>query len=309
MNEHEGDENLVVMRGRSINSSRPSTRQSDKDQHDCINSRKCNDATTQVSQKIRVSSALKRLKAKEKCPTDIEALPDPAFGQEIMQRDSRPKSSASNVLQYADVPIEITPHHLGRPTRATILRNLKRAQSASSVCSDLSWIQDNRRLCNIRDYYRLSQAKKIWYDTPKGEPIHSYLTGARFNGAHWLDSHSLKTEGLYINKQNLKNVFLLPKPPFTRSVDARHTKRGQQLLEIKGKGIMKDACVNTEDYYLAINKWHGADWQSNLPEMYQPVKEKYNPYASVVVRAKRVQSEYRDPIAMVHMKARSKSVH
>ena len=313
MSDQDNDEDFGVRR--SANSSRPggTSRTQVGFHHDGI-MKKQRDATTQVSQKIRVSSALKRLKAKQKCPTDMEALPDPAFGPEILQNKDdcfRPKS-ANSVLQYADVPIQITQHRLGRPTRATILRNLKRCQSASSVCSDFSWIQDNKRLCNIHDYYRLFKAENMSCDTPNGESIHSYLTGARFNSAHWLDSHSLKTKGLYINKQDLKNVFLVPKPPVIRNKETKQygTRRNRELLEVKGKGLMKDACVNTEDNYLSMKQWHGAEWQRNLPEMYQPVEEKYNPYGSVVIRAKRVQSEYQDPMKVSSIRMnRSKSAH
>ena len=57
----------------------------------------------------------------------------------------------------------------------------------------------------------------------------------------------------------------------------------------------RDIGVNTEQHYLSINSWHAASWQQHLPAMYGPKKEKYNPYASVPVRSKRVPSEYRDP--------------
>ena len=298
-------------------SSRPGTRLSN---HDCtalVKAKDHHDAATQVSQKIKVSSVMRRPKAEERIPSDIHALPDQRFVADIRSKDTLRPKSANFVLQYADIPIQITEHHLGRPTRATVLRNLRRSQSASSICSDFSWIQDNRRLCNIRDYYRLFKLDNATRGSANEESEHAYLTGARFNSAHWLDSHTLKRRGLYINKGNLKNVFLVHKSDnesiaCKKDVFCRKkaTKNSQRLLEVRGKGLMKDISVNTEHHYLSIDNWHGADWQKNLPEMYQPIEEKYNPNTSVVIRAKRVKSEYRDPVQMAGLRARrSKSAN
>eukprot|EP00795_Rhopilema_esculentum_P010632 gene10632-19372_t len=287
-------------------SSRPGTRLSS---HDCtalVKAKDRHDAATQVSQKIKVSSVMRRPKAEERIPSDIHALPDQRFVADIHSKDTLRPKSANVVLQYADIPIQITEHHLGRPTRATVLRNLRRSQSASSICSDFSWIQDNRRLCNIRDYYRLFKLDNATHGPASEESEHAYLTGARFNSAHWLDSHTLKRRGLYINKVYTESI-ASKKEMFGRK---EATKNSQRLLEVRGKGLMKDISVNTEHHYLSIDNWHGADWQRNLPEMYQPIEEKYNPNTSVVIRAKRVKSEYRDPVQMAVLKARrSKSAN
>lgn len=296
-----------MRRGSNSTRSRPSTENGSRKHHDCLANNQ-RDAATQISQKIRVSSVLKRLKAKQRCPTNMEALPDTSSGEGCREETTRPKSSSNNVLQYADKPIEITQHHLGRPTRATILRNLKRAQSASSICSELSWLRDNRRLCNVRDYYRLFKGNKVSYDTPDGEPIHSFMTGARFNGAHWLDTHAAKSKGLFICKEDLDNVFFIPNLPVGRSKERLSRRRKGHLLEVKGEAIMKDASVNTGNYYLAMDKWHGASWQRHLPEVYLPVEEKYNPYASVVVRAKQIKSEYRNPVDVASLEVKRKSL-
>ena len=251
------------------------------------------------------------LKSKGICPGNTHGISHPASAgaSDIKRRDCFSKS-AKYVLQYADLPIELANHHLGRPTRASVLRNLKRSQSASSVCSDFSWIQDNRRLCNIRDYYRLYKAEPVKSQAPNGEPIHGYITGARFNSARWLDSATLNTKGLYIDKQNLGNVFLLKTGPAVGNRQQYGAKHGKELLEVRGKAIakeskkviLKDATVNTDDHFLSLHRWHGAKWQHQLPEMHQTSEEKYNPYASVVVRAKLVKSEYRDPMSIPFIK-------
>lgn len=281
-----------------------------KGHHVAFQNQQYENAATQVTQKIRISSVIKKLKAKERIPSDIEALPDSRFAEEpFMQEEYRP-GTATTVLQYADEPIHTTEEHpLGRPTRATVLRNLRRVQSAPSTCSQFSWIKENRRLCNIRDYYRLCKEPRY----VQGESVHAYLTGGRFTSARWLDSVCLGNKGLYVNKENLTNVFYVPNPPDTshrkhKKVSGSKNKslasgpKDSNLLEIKGKGIYKDAGVITEPHYLSVTKWHGAEWQVNLPECYKPLEERYNSYSSINLRAKRVRSEYRDPLKMAFLR-------
>ena len=297
------ESNGVVCIGRRVNSGTPD-KPLQYGASGCF-SESQKDAATQISKNSRVTWAGRQLNSKDVFASGPTGRPHPASARaDVRQkRDGCFRSkSAKCVLQYADIPIEITNHHLGRPTRASILRNLKRTQSASAVCSEFSWIQDNRRLCNIRDYYRLYNAEKITCKTPNGEPIHKFLTGARFNNGKWLDSDSVKEKGVFIDRQNLRNVFLFSKPPRDEETKYHSKKCKRNLLEIQGKGILKDANVNTDDNFLSLNKWHGATWQRNLPQLYQPTKEKYNSHASVVVRAKRVKSEYRNPMAFAKEK-------
>ena len=286
-----------------------------KRQHVAFQPQQFENASTQagLSQKIRVSSVIKKLNANDRIPSDMGALPDSRFAEEpFMQEEYRPET-ATTVLQYADEPIQTTQQHpLGRPTRATVLRNLRRVQSAPSTCSQFSWIKDNKRLCNIRGYYRLYKQPKY----VQGESVHAYLTGARFTGARWLDSVCLGTKGLYINKENLTNVFYVPNPPDTshrkyknvigtcKKKPQGNTPKETNLLEIKGKALYKDVGVLTEPHYLSVTKWHGAEWQVNIPECYKPMEERYNSYSSVNLRAKRVRSEYRDPLKMAILRER-----
>lgn len=289
----------VICVGKNVNSSRPVTLQPGR--HYSSDNDKMKDAATQVSKKKIVPWAVKQFKGKQTGPSHVDGKIHPTSAGTDNSNDKHVcfrRKSANIVLQYADLPIEITNHHLGRPTRGTILRNLKRSQSASSICSDFSWIKGNRRLCNIRDYYRLYKAEKV--DASNSEPIHGYLTGARFTHAKWLDSVSVKAKSLYINKQDLGNVFLNSKsPPIRNQMTQQYSnERGKTVLEITGKEIMKDASVNTKDHYLSLHRWHGANWQRHLPEMYKPVQEKYDSYGSIVVRAKKVKSVYRDAMAI-----------
>ncbi len=296
--------------------SRPGTNQSTHE-HDCLANTEDLDST-QLSQKIRISSAIKQLKAKDAIPTDPEALPDQSGIKDISTRSVRP-NSANTVLQYADVPIQIGAHHLGRPTRGTILRNLKRSQSATSTCSDFSWITDNRRLCNIRDYYRLCSSKKIVHNPQNGESVHAFLTGARFNSAHWLDSLALSKRGLYINKQDLSNIFQVPNPPCgilekSKPIANRRktTKSGANFLNVTGKKIQTfvHKGTNTEKNQLSLDSWHGAEWQKEMPKMYGKKQDRYNPNISVPMRSKRVKSEYRDPVKNTTVPlTRTKSAH
>jgi len=310
MSIHEAD--TVVCVGRAVNPGTPVIQIDTRSLYDSVRHQQ-KDAAIQAPHQSKVLFEANELKSKGMYTTNTHEISYPASaGASDINRRACFSKSAKYVLQYADVPIELANHHLGRPTRASVLRNIKRSQSASSVCSDFSWIQDNRRLCNIRDYYRLYKAEAVKTQAPNGEPIHGYLTGARFNSARWLDSATLDKKGLYIDKQNLGNVFLLKTVPAVgnRNRQQYGIKHGKELLEVRGKAIvkeskkaiMKDATVNTDDHFLSLHRWHGAKWQHQLPGMHQTSEEKYNPYASVVVRAKLVKSEYRDPMSIPFIK-------
>ena len=83
--------------------------------------------------------------------------------------------------------------------------------------------------------------------------------------------------------------------------------KGRQAVDIASlimagekieKPDMKTKGVNTEPNYFSLKRWHGADWQHRLPQMYLPRKEKYDAYNSHVVRLKKVHARFRDSSEM-----------
>ena len=66
-------------------------------------------------------------------------------------------------------------------------------------------------------------------------------------------------------------------------------------LAISGRTInLNTRGVNTEETYYSLKRWHGAEWQRKLPEMYLPRPEKYNAYNSQPVRWKNIKARFRD---------------
>ncbi|XP_057301868.1 uncharacterized protein LOC130636229 [Hydractinia symbiolongicarpus] len=63
-------------------------------------------------------------------------------------------NSVGTVYQYADYPIRPNEHRNGKQTKSSILANLTRAKSASNICCRDSWIDNRRRLCEIRCNYK-----------------------------------------------------------------------------------------------------------------------------------------------------------
>jgi len=63
-------------------------------------------------------------------------------------------------------------------------------------------------------------------------------------------------------------------------------------------GCVVEKGVNTETTYYSLKRWHGANWQKALPQMYLPRNEKYDAYNSNPIRTKDRPTRYRDSSEM-----------
>lgn len=108
----------------------------------------------------------------------------------------------------------------GRPTRTTLLRARQRTSSAPVNAYDVRR-ENNRRTeearnnANIqplkdlfeRDYIRVSYSYLNIFAS-EGESVHSFLTGARYNRAHLVDSKGLALYGVYMPRGHPSDCFI-----------------------------------------------------------------------------------------------------
>lgn len=102
---------------------------------------------------------------------------------------------------------------LGRPTRAMLLRARQRCNSAP--LNSYETRRENQRKSESRlSVTRPSSAqsgKGPSVSLPEGESMHSFLIGARYNRAHYLDSKSLFRCGVYMPRSNPGQAFFVDK--------------------------------------------------------------------------------------------------
>ena len=244
-----------------------------------------------VSEKIQLTSALNR----------SHPLNGGVYGVGI---DKYRAGSSCTVFRYDELPIVPTDHPNGKPTKSTILGNLTRSKSTGNICSNTSWIKDNQRLCKIRYYYAEHKPKRIApVMKDRNESVHRFLSSGRYTSSHYVDLKSVSDSGLYACKDNLNVVFELPNPPSRGgSNPSSRSNSGHRSRTVTDPGVevvdTEDRAINTAPNFLSMDKWHGAEWQAKLPDMYLPRKEKYDAYASQPVCYKRVHARYRDTSEM-----------
>ncbi|XP_052215656.1 uncharacterized protein LOC127834094 isoform X2 [Dreissena polymorpha] len=96
----------------------------------------------------------------------------------------------------------------GRPTRTTLLRARQRTHSAPVNAYDLRR-ENNKRAEEIRNNSLFQTSKEyINIFATDGETMHSFLTGARYNRAHLLDSKGLTVYGVYMPRENPTECFI-----------------------------------------------------------------------------------------------------
>lgn len=93
----------------------------------------------------------------------------------------------------------------GRPTRTTLLRARQRCASAPvnsyDVRRELVKKSENSPSTNQIN-------KDVLVGHPEGESPHAFLTGARYNRAHFLDAKSLSVYGVYMPRTNPQGIFM-----------------------------------------------------------------------------------------------------
>lgn len=215
----------------------------------------------------------------------LDTLHETLHGNLVSVKKYRPRSTQT-IYQYADDPIIPRDVGYGTQTKSSILSNLARSKSFGNISSKDSWVQNKRRLCKIRYYYRDRKPEKAeprFTKLTPNEATHGFLTGSKYSVSYQLLEKSLLDKHRNTSKQTKDNA-----------IDT------QLPLEINGQSIARQTRgVNTKQHFLSLNRWHGADWQHKLPQMYLPRKEKYNSYASEPIRTKAVPTRFRDASEMI----------
>nr|KAG5697267.1 hypothetical protein BaRGS_031263 [Batillaria attramentaria] len=119
--------------------------------------------------------------------------------QYLTATELKDASEADDVLKY------------GRPTRTTLLRARQRAGSASSNAYEIRR-QLVQRMDEIRHGCVFSNPKEFLpqqHTDIDGQSFHSFVTGARYNRAHCLDSKSLTQYGVYMPRNNPLGCFVV----------------------------------------------------------------------------------------------------
>lgn len=274
--------------------SRVESRPCSQHSHNCVYLEQ--DVHNQSSQHILVGSALRRPHASEYSLLDYQSMPD--VGKSPCQ-PFRPHSSCT-VYNYASRPFSAREQssHLGRHTKSSLLR----CQSASSVsscshssASNLKSATNKKRLCEIRDDYRLFKSDPIHKQLPPhGESLHSFLTGARYNRARYVDSRALSKVGVYIPKPDLNSFFVRNEfdDSGARSIFSDSSQE-ELMIEImkeeeKSNRTFLTQETNTEPHYLSIKHWHSAEWKTDR----KPSKEQRVQSAPLKIKA--IQTYYYD---------------
>jgi len=200
----------------------------------------------------------------------IEALHQTSHGNVVEVKKYRPHS-VNTVFRHTQKPIAPQPHVYGKQTKASILGNLKRSQSAQNILTCDSWLPEDKKLCQIRYYYKL-------------------------DGNHL--NKRVKIKDGFLEKMKTKETVKERKPK--NEITA---KSSYDLLAIRGTELprtFRSAAVNTLTTHCSLKQWHGAEWQRNLPKMYKSKEgSKYEVYNSKSVRWKSAPARFRDTSEMV----------
>ena len=248
------------------------------------------------SQRVLISSALRRPHASSYSLLDSQSTPEPAKPR---RPSYRPKS-ASTVYSYAERSVSACDisSHLGRQTKASLLRSRSVYEARSALNESSSGEKRKKKKpCDVRNEYLLhknSLSPKEVFDYMKS--VHAYLTGARYNRSRLVDSKPLTKHGLYVSKEGLDS-FILDKAKLEFS---EHDVPDAAMKVFKSQTPQVDVITvgtNTEPYYLSLNKWHDAEWnkgKKNVP----PHKNEYKRILSPN-KVKPIKAQYVDYNTMV----------
>ncbi|XP_064638836.1 uncharacterized protein LOC135494628 isoform X2 [Lineus longissimus] len=122
-------------------------------------------------------------------------------------------NSAHQFMEATDLLVSDLDAKLGRPTRTTLLRNRQRVASAplSSYEIRKEAKKKAQEILDQRSRPMTAAAHKEILFMPsveKGDTAHAFLTGARYNRAHYLDSKSLTKYGVYMPRDNPMGAFI-----------------------------------------------------------------------------------------------------
>lgn len=114
--------------------------------------------------------------------------------------------SATDLRKFSDLDECVIKY--GRPTRTTLLRAMQRSNSAPVNAYDLRR-ENMRRVEDLRNHSIFYTSKEFYnIYSSDGETMHSFLTGARYNRAHLLDSKGLEVYGVYMPRENPAGCFM-----------------------------------------------------------------------------------------------------
>ncbi|CAH1781688.1 unnamed protein product [Owenia fusiformis] len=105
---------------------------------------------------------------------------------------------------------------LGKPTRTTLLRARQRRNSAPGTThNERRKMREQIEQQFQRPESARSTSSSLNSHVPveKGESVHAFLTGARYNRAQYLDSRSLFEYGIYLSRTNPGEVYISAVPP------------------------------------------------------------------------------------------------
>ncbi|KAK7091084.1 uncharacterized protein [Littorina saxatilis] len=144
----------------------------------------------------RVSSRAGRSSAPP-CPQGGKYYRPNRMHQYLTATELRNAAGNDDVLRY------------GRPTRTTLLRARQRVNHPAE--SFTSRRQLEHRMDELKNASVFSNPKEITQHQTEveGETFHSFLTGARYNRAHHLDSKSLTQYGVYMPRDNPLGCFVI----------------------------------------------------------------------------------------------------
>ncbi|XP_046853005.1 uncharacterized protein LOC124446226 [Xenia sp. Carnegie-2017] len=213
------------------------------------------------SQQIQISSYLRRPHASCYTLLDSQCIPETA---KPCRPPYHPKS-ASTVFGYAKRPVSASEvsHHLGRQTKTSLLRSKSKRDMHTESCNSQSFRNiRNQKPRVIRGDSRITKSSL----TPKEvldymKSAHAYLTGARYNSSHVLDSKSQSRYGVYVSKEKLRSCK-------TNKITVSSEKEidEQLLLALKivdsktSKADVVNVATNTEPHYLSFDDCNNSKW-------------------------------------------------
>ncbi|PAA83704.1 hypothetical protein BOX15_Mlig024412g1 [Macrostomum lignano] len=127
----------------------------------------------------------------------------------------QPQQQPQQLQQPPPEPAGEDSYRYGRPTRASILRNQNRIQSAPVA------IQEERRQDRLRaerlERKRCISANQVQRELAErksgrvtGETFHAFLVGARYNSSNYIDRRAIDRYGMYLPRSNPAECFGRP---------------------------------------------------------------------------------------------------